>query len=180
MFERFAQSARDVVSGAQTEARGLGHAYIGCEHLLIATAAQPEGAAHAALLAAGATPESLRDAAGDVVGRGAQLDAGALATLGIDLDEVRRRVEAAFGPGALERPRGRRCRDGGGHLPFTPRSKQALERSLRAAVRRGDREIRSEHILLGILDTPGNAGTRMLERLGVSPDALRGELGGSV
>jgi len=31
------------------------------------------------------------------------LDADALASIGIDLDEVRRRVEEAFGPGALER-----------------------------------------------------------------------------
>jgi len=36
-------------------------------------------------------------------------DAEALASIGIDLDEVRRRVEEAFGPGALERTRtGRR------------------------------------------------------------------------
>jgi hypothetical protein len=39
------------------------------------------------------------------------LDADALASIGIDLDEVRRRVEEAFGPGALERTRaGRRAR----------------------------------------------------------------------
>jgi ATP-dependent Clp protease ATP-binding subunit ClpA len=175
MFERFTRSAREVVTGAQDEARDLGHGYIGCEHLLIATAAQPDGAARSALLAAGATPESLRAAAIEIVGHGSRLDAGALATLGIDLDEVRRRVERAFGPGALERRRG--CRDG--HIPFTPRSKQALEKSLRAAARRGEREIRSEHILLGILDTPDNAGTTILERVGVSPDALRTELGGS-
>ena len=36
------------------------------------------------------------------------LDADALATIGIDLDEVRRRVEEAFGPGALERTRAAR------------------------------------------------------------------------
>ena len=36
-------------------------------------------------------------------------DPEALATIGIDLDEVRRRIEEAFGPGALERTRaGRR------------------------------------------------------------------------
>ena len=38
------------------------------------------------------------------------LDAEALATIGIDLDEVRRRVEEAFGPGALERTRAVRGR----------------------------------------------------------------------
>ena len=36
---------------------------------------------------------------------GSAADADALAALGIDLDEVRRRVEEAFGPGALDRPR---------------------------------------------------------------------------
>ncbi len=35
-------------------------------------------------------------------------DADALASIGIDLDEVRRRVEEAFGPGALERTRAAR------------------------------------------------------------------------
>ena len=39
-----------------------------------------------------------------------QLDADALATLGIDLDEVRRRVEEVFGAGALERTRASRGR----------------------------------------------------------------------
>jgi hypothetical protein len=31
------------------------------------------------------------------------IDAHALASIGIDLDEVRRRVEESFGPGALDR-----------------------------------------------------------------------------
>jgi len=39
-----------------------------------------------------------------------ELDAEALATIGIDLDEVRRRVEEAFGPGALERTQAARRR----------------------------------------------------------------------
>jgi hypothetical protein len=36
------------------------------------------------------------------------LDAEALASIGIDLDEVRRCVDEAFGEGALERARARR------------------------------------------------------------------------
>jgi hypothetical protein len=36
------------------------------------------------------------------------LDAEALASIGIDLDEVRRRVDEAFGEGALDRTRARR------------------------------------------------------------------------
>ena len=39
MFERFTDTARHVVAQAQEAARGLGHGYIGCEHLLLAAAA---------------------------------------------------------------------------------------------------------------------------------------------
>ncbi len=35
MFERFTDSAREAVVQAQVEARGLGHRYIGTEHLLL-------------------------------------------------------------------------------------------------------------------------------------------------
>jgi ATP-dependent Clp protease ATP-binding subunit ClpA len=74
-------------------------------------------------------------------------------------------------------------------MPFTPRSKRALEQSLQAAVARGDRHIGSEHILLGILEaregsaSEGGAGEGVVElalaRLGVTPDRLRQQLGGS-
>ena len=36
MFERFTDSARQVVVQAQSQARQLGHGFIGCEHLLLA------------------------------------------------------------------------------------------------------------------------------------------------
>ena len=50
-------------------------------------------------------PEALLDPALDLV----QVDAEALAAIGIDLDEIKRRIEESFGPGALER------------VPLTPR-----------------------------------------------------------
>ena len=72
-------------------------------------------------------------------GRGEpDLDADALATLGIDLDAVRERVERTFGAGALSRRRGRRGVVPGGALPFTPRAKKVLELSLREAIAMGD------------------------------------------
>ena len=176
MFERFTESARAVVVDAQAEARGLGDNFIGCEHLLIAVAAAPDGAARTALRSTGVTPESLRSAVEEVVRAGP--DAAALATIGIDLEEVRRRVEGAFGPGALNRRRsGRRgCSGDDGRMPFTPRSKRALEQSLRAAVARGDRHIGSEHILLGILEAPEGVTQLALARLGVTPERLRRQL----
>ena len=56
------------------------------------------------------------------------LDDEALSGLGIDLDEVRRCTEDAFGPGALDRAPGssRGVRATKGHLPFTPEAKAGL------------------------------------------------------
>jgi hypothetical protein len=57
---------------------------------------------------------SLRDDWSRDSGRSARpervLDAEALASIGIDLDEVRRCVDEAFGEGALDRTRARRRR----------------------------------------------------------------------
>jgi ATP-dependent Clp protease ATP-binding subunit ClpA len=151
MFERFTAEARMTVSGAYEEARSLGHDFIGTEHLVIA------GSEFAGLDA-----EELRAEVG------ANRDAEALATLGIDLDEVRDRVESAFGEGALS---GRRqC---GGRLPFTKRSKKAMELALREAIRAGDREIGTRHVLLGVLREGDGLGARLLAAHGVTVDRLR-------
>jgi ATP-dependent Clp protease ATP-binding subunit ClpA len=107
MFERFTDGARHVVVQAQNEARRLGHNYIGCEHLLLAAAAVSEPAA-AVLRDQGVTPERVEAEIVRVIGRGSAdplggLDREALAAIGIDLDVVRARLEAAFGPDALDR-----------------------------------------------------------------------------
>ena len=130
MFERFADSARQVVVLAQDEAATLHSGHIGTEHLLIALAAEPSGPAGRALRGLGLDAPRLREDAR----RPGAIDPEALALLGIDLDEVRRRVEAAFGPGALERRR-----PTGGRIPFTPtarrRSSSRSARRCRAARR---------------------------------------------
>jgi ATP-dependent Clp protease ATP-binding subunit ClpA len=108
MFERFTDTARHVVAQAQDDARGLGHRYIGCEHLLLAAAAAGEPAS-AVLRDQGVTPDRVKAEILRAAGRGQPaapaggLDADALASIGIDLDVVRARIEAAFGPDALAR-----------------------------------------------------------------------------
>jgi ATP-dependent Clp protease ATP-binding subunit ClpA len=108
MFERFTDTARHVVAQAQDDARGLGHGYIGCEHLLLAAAAAGEPAS-AVLRDQGVTPDRVKAEILRAAGRGQPaapaggLDADALASIGIDLDVVRARIEAAFGPDALAR-----------------------------------------------------------------------------
>ncbi len=108
MFERFTDTARHLVAQAQEDARRLGHHYIGCEHLLLAAAAADEPAG-AVLRDQGVTPECIEAEILRAVGRGQAadplggLDKAALASIGIDLDVVRARIEAVFGPDALAR-----------------------------------------------------------------------------
>jgi len=108
MFERFTDEARAIVRLASEHARRLGHRYVGGEHILLAavTVGQP---ASAVLCAHGVTPEFVEEEIVRRVGLGAGaglfggLDKDALATIGIDLDAVRARIEASFGPQALAR-----------------------------------------------------------------------------
>jgi len=172
MFERFSSSARETVVQAQVEARALGHDFIGTEHLLLGVAAAQSDAARV-LAGHGATTETLRAAVRKELG-GPPLDADALASIGIDLDEIRRRVEASFGPGALERCRGRGRRSRrSGAIPFTPRAKQSLELALREASARGDRHIGAEHVLLGLLRDDQALAVGVLQRSGVRVERVR-------
>lgn len=115
MFERFTDTARHVVVQAQENARRLGHNYIGCEHLLLAAAAAAEPAS-AVLRDQGVTPERVEAEILRTIGPGQTadplggLDRQALAFIGIDLDVVRARIEAAFGPDALTRAHPAACR----------------------------------------------------------------------
>jgi ATP-dependent Clp protease ATP-binding subunit ClpA len=176
MFERFTKPARRVVVRAQEEARELGDAHIATEHLLLALATAPVEPAGRALAAVGLHEAGLRDEARRLPAPG-RLDSEALATLGIDLDEVRRRVEDAFGPGALDARAS--CRRGprGRHVPFTPGAKRVLELALRHALARGDHHIGTEHVLLGLLSRERDDGAmEILRRRGRTAEQVRAAL----
>ena len=108
MFERFTEEARDLVVRAVEHAIRLGHRYVGPEHILLAAVSTGQPAS-AVLRSHGVTPELVEEEIVGWVGLGAGaglfggLDKDALATIGIDLDAVRARIEAAFGPQALAR-----------------------------------------------------------------------------
>jgi Clp amino terminal domain, pathogenicity island component len=110
MFERFTPDARAIVVQAQHHARRLGHNFIGGEHILLSVVSADHPAS-AVLAAHGITPEYVE---AEMLrwmglGRGAGswdvpfggLDRDALASIGIDLDAVRARIEATFGPHAM-------------------------------------------------------------------------------
>lgn len=169
MFERFTRSARQTVIGAQEEARRLRSPQIGSEHLLLAlTLAHDSDPARATLAEFGLTHASVEAHLRRIAGS-AELDADALSSVGIDLEEVRRRVEAEFGAGALDAPAPTKRRR---WMPFGEDAKMALELALREAIALGHREIGSAHLLLGVLRSPG-LGVRIMKAAGIEPSPFR-------
>jgi ATP-dependent Clp protease ATP-binding subunit ClpA len=192
MFERFTSGARQVVIGAQGEARELGHGHIGTEHILISLLADPDGPVAAALRDAGVTADHVRDQARRRVTHTPPLspvdaeaeDAEALKAIGIDLDAVRAAIEQNFGAGALKLPRPAPKKRGlfgrlharGGHIPFTNRNKKVLELSLREALRLNQKFIAPEHIALGLLREGQGLAMLILKDKGVDFDRFRDDL----
>jgi len=203
MFERFSGEARSAVAQAQEHARRLGHRYIGCEHLLLAAASTAEPAS-AALREHGVTPAGVETEIVRMVGlgRAADLfsasDREALASIGIDLDVVRARIEATFGPDAFTRGGPDACRSRpavrknpvallrrarrsghhqhpapSGHIPFTPRAKKSLLLSLREAEARHDNYIGIEHLTLALVGMKDGAVPPILSALGAPQATLR-------
>ena len=175
MFERFTHRARRVVLAAQSFAREHNAETVRSEHLLAALVTDPDGMAVAVLARFDVTRQDVEAEVANV--RGSEpppSDAEALATLGIDLDEVRRQVEDAFGPGALDRTRAALGRGAGvGHIPFDRSAKKVLELALREAIRLGHTFIGTEHLLLGMLHAQTGAACPVLNALGVTQDAAR-------
>jgi ATP-dependent Clp protease ATP-binding subunit ClpA len=178
MFERFDKSARQAVARARHEAVRTGQVHIGCEHLLLGIVAE-HGHAEQAMTAAGLEISALRaQLSGRTAAADDQLDAEALASLGIDLDAVRRATDTAFGPGALDRAgdarRGRRRQAFG--PSFTPEARKTVEFALRATVRMKQPSISTGHLLLGIIDQRHNAGLDLLTAAGADVAALRADV----
>lgn len=144
MFERFSKDARQVVVLAQDEARQLRSEQVEVGHILVALAKNDQVAA--VFVDAGCQVPNLRRRVARESGR--VLDAEALASLGIDIEQVRASVESHFGQGALDQPP-KPWR--GGHIAFHKDAKKSLECSLREAVRLRHKEIFVWHVLLGVL-----------------------------
>ena len=174
MFERFTRGAREVVVGAQTEARSLEHGWIGTEHLLLAALADQATPVSQALEPLGLTHDAVRDELLLELGAG-QDDQAALRDLGIDLDAVRRRVEERFGAGRTGRAgavaaaagscgaaetcppsAGRPGRRDTSRSPGRPRRRLSCRCVRRWRTARS--EIRVEHLVLGMMRADGLAG----------------------
>lgn len=164
--QRFTKRARQVVAEAVGAAEVQG-GDVRPAHLLAAIVADPDSLATRVLLDRGVHPERLlgelaRRQSSYVAGLGRD-DAEALAAIGIDLDQVLRRLE---GP----RPRLRRRWWEG---RFAPASKKALELSLREAIALRHNYIGTEHLLLGLARGDDAVVSDALVASGVTHEELR-------
>ncbi|MFG2085969.1 MULTISPECIES: Clp protease N-terminal domain-containing protein [unclassified Spirillospora] len=176
MFERFTEDARAAVIGAQAEARNLGDHHIGTEHVLLSVLRGDDAVARA-LREHGLSADDLRTRITRVNATGGDvLDADALKSIGVDLDAIREATEETFGEGALDVPAGKLSRLRGGHIPFTPKAKKALELSLRHAIRLKQKQIRGGHILLGLLHDDDFLSVRLTTEAGADVQELRSHI----
>ncbi|MFV0126220.1 Clp protease N-terminal domain-containing protein [Streptomyces sp. HMX112] len=102
------------------------------------------------------------EAAG-IVATGGQPAKDALSSIGIDVEEIQRRANDNFGPGAFQYPR----------PAYTPDAKKALEHTLSEARALGQETFGTEHILLGMLAAGEGRGLDVLAALEVDPGGLR-------
>jgi Clp amino terminal domain, pathogenicity island component len=174
---------RPILTAARSEAELARHGYIGLEHLLISLTV-PEASETARLLVEhGLTTQRTRDAVWLVVGSGRgdglRFDpATLLATLGIDLDQIRRHVEAQFGPNAIDnlyaspvgwnlRPRGPLC-----DLRVSPQLKRAIDNALGHCWDTAPPQLH-ERLLLHTLDSDSPAVSAVLRELAAPIGPLR-------
>lgn len=142
--------ARVAVVFARQEAAIAQSRVVGTEHLLAGLVREREGAA-----------------------------AEILATLGITLDKARHCVQASFDR-ARGAPETEDLAPPAGAAPaklrFSRRGREALEQSLREAVRLGDGRLDVEHLLLALTRDPGSRAVACLGHLGISAEMVEEEV----
>lgn len=188
MFDRTTDAVRRVWELAQHEARRLHHNYVGTEHLLVGLLAETDGVAGRVLRSSGATVDGARSQLDRLVDEAVlpgprPTDAEVLDSVGIDLDQVRWRVEQAFGPAALDRAARRVSRGGWRRgaawtplcgFAVAPRTKRVMELARNEADALGSPLVDTEHVLLGVIDDALTPFRNRLDRRNKRIVALRG------
>ena len=159
MFTRFTDRTRGSVEAAFEEARMLGHDSLGDEDLLLGILQADDGIAAAALSSLSVTLEDTREESEAML-------SGALASIGISFEEVRRGAGEVFD---MRIPDDQR-------IPLSPMAKKVLVGARKQMRTLGDDHLGTEHVLLAILDNEDGTAVRMLARLGVAPEMLEERL----
>ena len=140
MEAKFSQRVKDVLIFSREEAVRLGNDYIGLEHLLLGIIREGEG-----------------------------LAIKILNTLGVDLNEVRRKIESAVASNK-EKPANP------DNLPLIKQSERALKITYLEAKWFNSELIGTEHLLLAILKDENNLVTKLLSGMNVTYDIAKEEI----
>ncbi len=140
MEAKFSQRVKDVLIFSREEAQRLGNDYIGLEHLLLGILREGEG-----------------------------LAVKILRSLGVDLTELRKRIENAVAS-HKEKPAGT------DNLPLIKQAERALKITYLEAKIYNSELIGTEHLLLAILKDENNIVTKTLQGMSVSYDVVKDEL----
>ena len=140
MEENFSPRVRDVITYSKEEALRLGHDYIGTEHLLLGIIREGEGTAI----------QILKD-------------------LGLDLKQVRSKIEGLSSPYATNNPAN------GKNLPLTRQAEKALKTTFLEAKLFQSPIIRTPHLLLCILRNDNDPISGIMAQFGASYDAVKSE-----
>src|SRR3989338_5883791 len=103
-----------------------------------------------------------------LIREGEGVAAAVLQKFGLDLETIRIEVEKLVQPGAQTQVLG--------DIPFTPRTKKALELSAEEARALGNNYIGTEHLLLGLVKEGEGMAYRVLLNLGLDLNKLRNEV----
>ena len=155
----FTERVRRVLSDARRQAIGLGHEYVGTEHILLGL-----------LDNGGVAPASLEN-------------------LGVDLNEVRRKVMELIKPRPADSGVTAAAASGGllgaiadtmglrhGHdLPYTSRAKKTLELAMSEARNLDHSYVGTEHLLLGLMREERGVAAQVLTSFGLSVAGVREE-----
>jgi len=103
-----------------------------------------------------------------LIREGEGVAAAVLQKLGLDLESIRIEVEKVVQPGPQTQVMG--------DIPFTPRSKKALELSAEEARALGHNYIGTEHLLLGLIREGEGVAYRVFLNMGVDLEKVRNEI----
>ena len=128
-FARFTTRARNAITLALGAARGAPHNAVGTEHVLLG-----------------------------IIDEGSSLAIEVLASLDVELNDLRAELIASMDPPAEHVE---------GHQRFTPLAKRALELATKEALGLGHNYVGCEHLLLGLLATEEGLASKVLRRMGL-------------
>ncbi|HEU5046015.1 MAG TPA: Clp protease N-terminal domain-containing protein [Nocardioidaceae bacterium] len=175
MLERFTAPARSTVEGAREHAVASTAGEVRPEHLLMALLDRRGCLAVRVVAELGATADEVRRSLDRhrlrYVDGLDEDDAEALRAIGIDLDEVVRRIDRNLGGLRASTPK---------RLPFSRPAKKVLELALREAIALRHNYIGTEHLLLGLARCDDRVVADTLAELGLERGRLRAAVADAV